>query len=322
MSLTKSTTPPSIERVPEPAEQSLVFRRFAVGTVLILCLVALCWGDHLMELWTGIPGVALFPVLTLLVVVAVREIMELAEAGGVKPIRWVVYTGTLLVVTSSWATPLWFRFARGFYERFQTTPSDWTLFAIAAGLTLVLLAEMRRFSRPGGITVNVAAAVFAMIYVGLMLSFLVQIRIIWGLRALLATIFAVKMADTGAYCIGNLFGRSKMAPGLSPKKTVEGAVGAMLSACLASWLILVWLFPPGASQAGHASPTWGWLPFGLLVGLFGIWGDLAESLIKRDVARKDSGRWFPGLGGVLDVIDSTLLAAPIAYACWAFELVT
>jgi phosphatidate cytidylyltransferase len=70
-----------------------------------------------------------------------------------------------------------------------------------------------------------------------------------------------------------------------------------------------------------AAPAWGWLAYGLIVGVAGMLGDLAESLIKRDLGRKDSSDWMPGFGGVLDVLDSILFAAPVAYLCWALGLV-
>lgn len=297
--------------------------RLTIGIGLIGSLLGACWVDHWLDQLTGIPGIALFPILVVFVVLADREVLELAAAGGVRPVPWVVYTGSLLVVTSSWISPLCFRFAKAFYEKLgelHTTPSDWTLLALAVAVILVLLAEMRRYERPGGVTVNVAAAVFAIVYVGLMLTFLVQLRLVWGFRALLAAVFVVKMGDTGAFFVGRLIGRNKIAPGLSPKKTLEGAVGATVASCAAAWVILEWLFPPAPARA-EMSPAWGWVPFGLLVGLFGMWGDLAESLIKRDVARKDSSHLIPGFGGVLDLLDSALLAAPVAYACWAFGVV-
>jgi phosphatidate cytidylyltransferase len=63
-----------------------------------------------------------------------------------------------------------------------------------------------------------------------------------------------------------------------------------------------------------------WLFYGVLLGIAGIFGDLAESLIKRDVGRKDSSTWMPGFGGVLDLLDSLLFAAPVAWLCWIFEV--
>ena len=95
-----------------------------------------------------------------------------------------------------------------------------------------------------------------------------------------------------------------------------------LTMCLGSWLAFEHLFPlmfPGG--ASRAVPAWGWLAYGLLVGAAGVIGDLAESLLKRDVGQKNSSDWMPGFGGVLDILDSVLLAAPVAYLCWALELV-
>jgi phosphatidate cytidylyltransferase len=308
--------------------------------LIVVALLGLCGLDAWLEKVTGIagvrdsgvPGIALFPVLAALVVLAAREVLYLADAGGVRPVPWVVFFGSLLVVTSSWISPLCYRFAYDVNRKFDTSPSDWTLFALAAGVILVLLVEMLRYERPGGATVNLAAAVFTMVYVGLFLSFLVQLRITWGVRALLSPIVVVKLGDTGAYAVGRLIGRSKMAPGLSPRKTIEGAVGALVFACLGAWAMfgwlptldsVQWLFPTrNAGPSGVLShPSWGWLAFGLVVGMIGMIGDLAESLIKRDVELKDSSDWVPGFGGVLDLLDSALLAAPVAYACWAFGLV-
>jgi phosphatidate cytidylyltransferase len=107
-----------------------------------------------------------------------------------------------------------------------------------------------------------------------------------------------------------------MAPLISPGKTIEGAVGALATACLAAWIMICHVLP--LSKPG---PWWGWIAFGLLVGAAGILGDLAESLLKRDAGRKDSSTWLPGFGGVLDIIDSLLLSAPVAWFCWASGLV-
>jgi len=316
-----SYSPTILDDTTPPAERENLFWRVVVGTTLTLVLLGVFYVDFLLEKLIAIPGVALFPVLMIFAILATREILELTVAGGVKPIPWVVYGTCVIVITSSWITPLWYRFARTLYERWHTSPSDWILFALAAGMILVFIAEMRRYTRPGGVTVNVAASVLAMLYVGLLFSFLVQIRLIWGLRALLATLVVVKLGDTGAFLLGKTLGRRKLAPGLSPKKTIEGAVGAVLFSCVGAFLMLDVFFPEPTVPVSVVPPTWGWLAFGILLGVFGILGDLAESLIKRDVARKDSSRLIPGLGGVLDVVDSVLLASPVAYACWAFGLV-
>jgi len=304
--------------------------RLPLGILIVAALLGLCWLDHWLERATEVPGIALFPVLAAFVVLAVREVLYLAAAGGVRPVPWVVYCGSLLVVTSSWVSAPCYRFAQNVQYDLDTSPSDWTLFALAAGVILSFLAEMRRYERPGAATVNVAVAVFTMVYVGLLLSFLVQLRFTWGIGALLSPLIVVKMGDTGAYAVGRLIGRRKMAPGLSPGKTIEGAVGAMVFGCLGSWATLQWLptfqwlrwmFPRTTGDAGRSGPWWGWIVFGLVVGVTGMVGDLAESLIKRDAQQKDSSDWLPGFGGVLDILDSAVLAAPVAYACWACGLV-
>jgi len=279
-------------------------------------LVGLFWLDH----YAGVPGLWLFPVTAVLIVMAGREVLQLAAVAGVRPLGWTVHCGNLLLLASNWLPlrwNIWDIFASGFPE----APSNEPLFALAIAVLLVFVGEMYRFQKPGGVLANVAVAVFAIVYIGLMFSCMAQIRLEWGIWALASLIFVVKAGDIGAYTVGRLLGRTKMVPILSPGKTIEGAIGALTFACFASWLTFVWLMPltvPGHQQAGQ---SWGWIPYGLLVGAAGMVGDLAESLIKRDVGRKDSSSSLPGFGGVLDLVDSVLLAAPVAWLCWALGLV-
>ncbi len=122
-----------------------------------------------------------------------------------------------------------------------------------------------------------------------------------------------------------------MSPTISPGKTIEGAWGAMFFALIGSWIgfhIIVQLAPPYVEAMPGQSTGWflfgqpiGWVIFGLLMGSVGIMGDLAESLLKRDVGCKDSSAWMPGFGGVLDILDSLLLSAPIAWLCWLLGIV-
>ena len=133
-------------------------------------------------------------------------------------------------------------------------------------------------------------------------------------------IIVVKLGDIGAYSVGRLVGRHKITPLLSPSKTWEGAAGAFLFAIAGSWAVFSYLVPIVTSGLPHG-PSWGWLPFGLLLAAVGMAGDLAESLLKRDAGSKDSSRWLPGLGGVLDILDSLLLTAPLAWFCWSVGLV-
>ena len=117
-------------------------------------------------------------------------------------------------------------------------------------------------------------------------------------------VFVVKSADIGAYVFGNLFGKHKFSPKISPGKTWEGMVGAVATAVIVAILfaascdIMVW---------------WSAAIFGSCFAFIGQFGDLAESMIKRDAEQKDSANNVPGFGGILDIIDSPLIAAPFAY---------
>ena len=125
-------------------------------------------------------------------------------------------------------------------------------------------------------------------------------------RAVALAIFVPKMCDTGAYFTGRLLGRHKMAPVLSPKKTLEGAAGGLALAVVTA-IVIDQIAPVLAGGLMAAAG------FGLTVGLAGLFGDLAESLIKRDCQAKDASAVMPGFGGVLDVVDSIVFAAPVAY---------
>ena len=297
--------------------------RLFVGTLIIAVLVGLCWLDHL----TAVAGAYLFPVAILFAVLAVGDALHLAAAAGLRPVAWTVYCGTLLVLIAGWIPTVCGRLAPGMPScknvlsaECPVATGDWPLAALALGVLLAFLGEMRRYEKPGGVTANLAAAVFAMVYVGGMLCLVIQLRLLWGIGALASLLIVVKLGDVGAYTVGRLVGRHKMAPVLSPGKTIEGAVGQLAFACLGSWIALRWIVPAVAPQGWQAGPWWGWILFGLLVGAAGMLGDLAESLVKRDVGRKDSSRWMPGFGGTLDILDSILLAAPVAYLCWATGL--
>lgn len=128
----------------------------------------------------------------------------------------------------------------------------------------------------------------------------------------LLLLLAVYLGDTLAFFGGKLFGRRPMAPGISPKKTWEGAVSGLLGSGLAAVIAHFWFFPDLPLGAG--------IVLGVGLGVTGILGDLAESLLKRAAEVKDSGHLLPGHGGVLDRIDSLLLAAPLLYWFQRFVL--
>jgi phosphatidate cytidylyltransferase len=126
---------------------------------------------------------------------------------------------------------------------------------------------------------------------------------------LLALGVAVAMSDVGAYVMGRSFGRHKLSPRLSPNKTVEGTLGNFIGA-YAGILLMAYAIPDG-------TPIPLLLGLPALIGLACIWGDLLESAIKREFGKKDAGEWLPGFGGILDRIDSLIIALPLVlYVFW------
>jgi phosphatidate cytidylyltransferase len=173
---------------------------------------------------------------------------------------------------------------------------------------------MSTFVEPGRSMERLALTWLILVYLGVLPSYFTQIR--WldvdhptsGSVALALAIFVPKCGDIGAYFVGRLLGRHAMTPILSPKKTWEGAVGGLAGSVLATMAID--RLAPTAVLGGHA----GWeIAFGVTVGIAGMLGDLAESLIKRDCRKKDASVIVPGFGGVLDVIDAIVFAAPLTY---------
>ncbi len=289
--------------------------RLFLGTLLIAALGFLCWLDGM----APVPGLWLFPVALVCVIAATNEVLYLADLAGGRPLAPTVYAGNILLLVSNWVPILWARAA----EALPSAASGaWPLLALALCVLLVFAGEMYRFQKGGnGAIMNVGIAVFTIVYVGLLVSLLAQLRIQWGIWALVSLLVVVKLGDVGAFTVGKLLGRHKIAPTLSPGKTVEGAVGALTFACAGSWVTFQWLIPWTANGPANPGPWWGWILFGLLVGSAGMVGDLAESLMKRDAGAKDSSHWMPGFGGVLDLLDSVLLAAPVGWFCWALGIV-
>ncbi len=289
--------------------------RLSLGAILIAALVGLFWLDHR----TTPPGVVLFPLVLLLAVLASSEIVELLSAGrSIGPLRLVVYAGNVGIVGANWLA--------GLFPDGPLGALGWPLAALALAVLAVFVGEMRRYEGPGEVAPRLGLSLVGLTYVGLLLSFMAQMRFLgpgqngaWGIAAIASMVVSVKLCDVGAYTVGRLIGRHKMAPVLSPGKTIEGSLGGIVFACLGSWIALEWLTP----QITGLSPrcAWAWIPYGILMGGAGMAGDLAESLLKRDAGRKDSSRWMPGFGGVLDLLDSLLFAAPVAYLCWKCGLV-
>lgn len=188
-----------------------------------------------------------------------------------------------------------------------------TLMAIAA---LMVLMTLYVVTFPRYKTEEVTAAFFGVFYVAVMLSYLYQVRVMSDGRYLVWLIFLSSWGcDTCAYCVGMLFGRHKLAPVLSPKKSIEGAVGGVAGAALLGFVYAAFF---GSRMAEVTNPQAACAAACAIAAVISQIGDLAASAIKRNHNIKDYGHLIPGHGGILDRFDSMIFTAPAIFFAVTF----
>lgn len=219
--------------------------------------------------------------------------------------RWGIFAGLLLIV----ATFLFFTQRLGK----DTTPGRVNDFETSLLILFVLGLCIRQFlakQTPTGV-IAISTTLFGLMYVAWLLNFIQKINFFPGVDGhfyVLYFILVTKFSDCGAYAVGSLIGKHKMIPRISPGKTWEGFGGAILVSTIAS---VVFLKLGGSHLYGmtmkHA------IILGVILSAAAVVGDLIESLFKREAGLKDSGHLFPGIGGILDLLDSLLFNAPLMY---------
>lgn len=242
-------------------------------------------------------NVLLILTIAVLTGVGVWEYAQLAKAKGIQPATHLMIGVAVLEVLAfyiSLAYPEWSKLA---------------LMIIVLGFISFFIVHFRN---PENALLNVAVELFGICYLAIPFSFILAIlyprpELADGRWWLIYLIAVTKITDVGGYFVGKLFGRHPLAPHLSPRKTVEGAIGGF---CFAVALSLV--FCVLGRSAGWEFSFWHATLLGMIIGVLGQIGDLAESLLKRDAAVKDSNT-IPGIGGVLDLLDSVLFTSPVVY---------
>jgi phosphatidate cytidylyltransferase len=294
--------------------------RLLFGMLMVAGLLIALWVDESFAPW--------FPFWFILSATAMlgaaREIISLLGATSASPSGNSVLGGVIAIVFANWIPHLVENNSQAEGESAllydPSRPIDvlaWPFLTFVAVLMTCFVVQSIQFARPGRTMAKISGTVLAVAYVGLLGSFIIQMR--WfeghheGLMAVVFLVATAKGADTGAYTLGRLAGRHKLWPRLSPKKTVEGALGGLAFGVGAAFLVAT------IARYGLGIPTFSWplaAFYGLIVSAVAQLGDLMESMIKRDCERKDASQAVPGFGGVLDVLDSLMFAGPVAYALW------
>lgn len=268
------------------------------------------------------------------------EMMRMLRSVGVQPQAPVAVVGVVVVFLLPWLTG-GDLIGGGLVG---ILGADWPVVVVGGLVVVSAVWQLGRPISPGAMS-DVAGTWFVVLYLGFLPSFMLMIRswssgpapvAVWFVLSVVAV---VKVCDMGAYFTGSAIGRTKLIPRISPAKTVEGTAGGIAAAVLVSVWMLV--YPPGfvtgdvasdyESVGGGGLLSWMFEPngiallrpwqaivFGLVLGVVGQLGDLFESVLKRASASKDSGSVVPVIGGILDMVDSPVLAAPVAWMLLAY----
>jgi phosphatidate cytidylyltransferase len=286
-----------------------------LGPVLVALIVLIAWLDESVEglpisvFWQRVllqerpavpPGAIIFLLAIVLSVLASRELARILKSKGILASKRITTAASVTGLLVSTIVPVSVRGP--------------TAVAIVSSASVgVLVTSLLYYSRKRsfeGVVAAAGGALLSFVYLGLMFGFLLAIRREHSVWVLLWIILVTKSSDIGAFATGKTIGRHKLIPWLSPGKTWEGLVGGTVFAGLfgAVGLLLLHQLP-----GERLPPVWTGVIAGVLFGLTGQAGDLIASLFKRDAGFKDSSAVLPGFGGVLDVLDSPLLVAPVAY---------
>jgi phosphatidate cytidylyltransferase len=296
MSAAAATTTP-------PSKAQVFFRRLISTVILWTVIVAALFSrSHLIS-----DGVFLL-LMVLLAFAGLAEFYGMVEKRGLACFKWCGLIGGVLLMAGTFLN------VNG-YIGTQGSPARVNDFETGFLILFVLGLCVRQFvskTNASGITA-IAVTLFGLMYVPWLLNFIQKINYFPGLEGngkfyVFYFILLTKFSDMGAYLVGSLIGKHKMIPRISPGKTWEGFGGAIVVSTGASLVFVHFL--------GDKMYGMNWLHaviLGVLLSSTAVLGDLIESLFKREAGVKDSGKFFPGIGGILDLLDSLLFNAPIMY---------
>ncbi len=307
---------------------NLLSRRLLTAAVLIASVLVFVFADAYR--WLGAPaGAFLLPVHFLFVVGTGFECASLTSTRYKVSSVWIV--ASTLVAALVCAMPVLSSWLGDDIQRLVATIGlvGWSTIAVTMAVTLLGVDALREYGRTReSVVVRLALGCFIVAYCVLFSHFLLCLRLTpadySGLILMVGVIASIKMSDAGAYFVGRSLGKRPLHSIISPKKTWEGAIGGVLIGAMTAAIFFPFAsnYIFGSSAAvSVAVPFWGPALTGGLLAIFGLIGDLLESVIKRSVDAKDSGTLLPGLGGMWDVTDSLFFAAPIGYLAAVMHLI-
>lgn len=296
--------------------------RVVVAAAVAATFGLLAWADA-NSFGGAMPAWWLLPIVVLLAVGGAQELVRLFASHDLFLPSWLLRGAVVAIPLAAAFGAQAFGAANAFAS--PAAAMGWAAAALMLGIGVLFLDAIAAYRPQARSAERLAFSALILAYLGLPLAFMVSLRLLClenlgpeqsgrghlGILPLVSLVAVVKGGDIAAYIVGSAIGRNRMAPLLSPGKTWEGAVASLAGSLFVAWLVLEHWPTPVAAQ-----PWGGWPVFGVAVGLAGILGDLAESLLKREAGLKDSGRSLGGMGGVLDLVDSLLLAAPVAWVLW------
>ena len=286
-------------------------------------MLLLLWLDFWMgtDSFLGRPGLVLCAIGIITAAMAASELVTMFNNVACRVNHNVVVGATISMVCVAFAPVLW----KNYPVDCSLGKFGWSIAGIVLAIVIVFANEMfsydSQFSTSKGEVIDrLGRSALVFVYLSMLFGFLVPHRFIqnsnaMGLFAIIALISTVKLSDVFAYFVGKSYGTIKLAPKLSPGKTVQGSLGGLIGGCVTAGFV-VYVVAPLIFGITIQKPVWWVLAYGILVTCAGMIGDLAESLIKRDCNTKDSSSWLPGLGGVLDILDSMVFAAPVSFFLW------
>ncbi|OGP86843.1 MAG: hypothetical protein A2Y95_01410 [Deltaproteobacteria bacterium RBG_13_65_10] len=314
-----ASEPPGIPGpgAPKPRiSRSLKLRLYSAAIIVPLVISVILWG-----------GIPFLLTVVMIIILGLHEFYDILEIKGLRPQKLPGLVGGALLGIVTYIGNEY-----------------WTNVLLTVVLLVVMILQLLKQDIAEAIG-SISATFFGVFYVGWLMAHVILLRRMdeilrlkynspaegpffigsvildknLGIFLVIFCIAAVAGSDIGAYFVGRRFGRTKLAPRISPNKTVEGAFGGLATGVLfgvIAWFVFrIWVFHREVFPIGQA------LVLSLVLSIFGVLGDLAESLIKRDAHAKDAGTLLPGMGGILDRIDSNMVAFPVLYyymSAWFF----